>query len=88
MYSEWADGLSRVYVEFTRINWGASQKWKYGFDKYTILTSNLYAELISWLDAQDTSSFAEQRVILADPDISSADSEYIIQAIVWNMCAV
>lgn len=40
------------------------------------LAADLHAELTAWLDAQDTSSFAEQQGIPAAPDISPAYGEY------------
>ena len=40
------------------------------------LAADLHAELTSWLDAQDTSSFAEQQGIPVAPDISPAYGDY------------
>lgn len=40
------------------------------------LAAALHAELTSWLDARDTSSFAEQQGIPVAPDISPAYGDY------------
>ena len=45
-------------------------------ESMTELAADLHAELTSWLDAQDTSSFAEQQGIPVAPDISPAYGDY------------
>lgn len=45
-------------------------------ESMTELAADLHAELASWLDAQDTSSFAEQQGIAVAPDMSLVYGDY------------